>query len=168
MGQAFSSEEPPLTTGASSSYIAGVLIAFGVICLLALIGFVYLNRKRGNCSVHGCRIENLDQPSMDSLPSDLTSEAHHQAAIANPAVIVVHHSKHCGFCKKFRPVAEQVERESNGRHRIVFSDVSASPANQAYFQKLGESGVPTYAKAGATLGVGFKTAPEFGALLDRS
>ena len=168
MGQTFSSKDPPLTTGSSSGYVAGILIAFGVLCLLALVGFVYLNRKRGNCSVHGCRIENLDQNMSVDLPSDLSTEEHHQNAIGNPVVIVVHHSKHCGFCKKFRPVAEQVEKDSNGRHRIVFSDVSASPANQAYFQKLGESGVPTYSKAGITLGVGFKSAPEFRALLDRS
>ena len=103
-----------------------------------------------------------------ATPSDLTIEAHHRNAIENPMVVVVHHSKNCEFCKKFRPVAEQVERDSYGRHRIVFSDVSASQANQAYFEKLGESGVPAYSKAGKILGVGFKTVPEFRALLERS
>lgn len=166
MGQALAKNDPPMTTGSSSGYAAAILMGFALCCIVALVVFVYLNRNRGNSSVFGCKVQEIGDSSV--LPSDIVTEQQHQRAASNPVVVVVHHSRQCGFCQKFRPVAEQVARESGGRYRVVFSDIQGSDDNQKRFQQLGEAGVPTYSKSGKVIGVGFRSAEQFRSLLESS
>ena len=80
----------------------------------------------------------------------------HRIAAEDPLTVVVHHSKNCGFCKKFRPVAEEAGRATGVR--VVFSEVDASSDNRSAFQMLeGVNGVPCYTKAGGELlGIGYR------------
>lgn len=133
---------------------SGVYIVCAVACaaLVALLIFVYANRNKGT-SVPGCRM--VEMPGVP-LPDDILTSDHHRIAAEDPLTVVVHHSKNCGFCKRFRPVAEEAARATGVR--VVFSEVDASSDNRSAFQMLdGVNGVPCYTKSeGQLLGIGYR------------
>lgn len=126
----------------------------GAACL-ALVGLLIyiIVRRNKSHSVPGTRIVTV---SGIELPFDITTGAHHQAAASDPKTVVVHHSKNCGYCAKFRPVAEEAARASGVR--VVFSEVDSSPENRSAFQALdGVNGVPAYTVRGnKVLGIGYR------------
>lgn len=126
----------------------------GVACL-ALVGlliFIIVRRNKGY-GVPGTRIVTV---SGVELPADITTGDHHTAAAQDPRTIVVHHSKNCGFCAKFRPVAEEAAKATGVR--VVFSEVDSSPENRSAFQSLdGVNGVPAYTIRGdKVVGIGYQ------------
>ena len=90
------------------------------------------------------------------LPTDITTGDQHKAAADDPRTVVVHHSKNCGFCAKFRPVAEEAAKATGVR--VVFSEVDSSPENRSAFQSLdGVNGVPAYTVRGnKVIGIGYQ------------
>ena len=142
-----------------------------VICCIALVlvislGVVaYCTRKKGggNHGTGGVSIKELKRGG--SLPEHLTTSDDHENAKADPLTVVVHHSKNCGFCKKFAPVAKEVGQMTGVR--IVFSEVGASEANRNAYQSLPNvNGVPAYTHNGDVLGIGYQDAGAFKALLE--
>ena len=152
---------PPVKTMSPVAWIATVIAVLGVI---AIFVFVYLNRSRAFGRAPqpgGCRVRDV------TLPDHIDTKEDHDKANASMDVIVVHHSKNCGYCQKFKPVVINAADEMG--LRVVFSEIGSSSANQEMFGRLPDvNGVPAYTLNGKMLGLGYRSKADLVPLLKQA
>ena len=137
----------------TQTIIACVVSGIAVVLLVILLIFCYCrSRKKVGVETTGVRVEELKRGG--SLPTHLTTTKHHEVANSDPLTVVVHHSTHCGYCKKFAPVIKEVGQELG--LRVVFSEVSATEDNQKMYQTLKRNGVPMTSHLGNVVIEGYR------------
>ena len=89
------------------------------------------------------------------LPDDILTSDQHRIAAEDPLTVVVHHSKNCGFCKKFRPVAEEAGRAAGSVSCSRRWTQAATTGLRSRCSK-GSTVSPATPRQGELLGIGYR------------